>query len=190
MIDNLGRAALVLIDWQLGMDDPRWGHRNNPDAEANAARLLAVWRDAGLPIYHVQHLSREPDSVFRPERPGSAIKDMLRPMPGEPVVQKDVNSAFIGTDLEVQLRSAGIQVVVLTGMQTDHCVSTTARMAGNLGFITYVVADATATFDRPGPEGASYPAEQVHEINLASLKGEFANIVDTADLVSAVTIHS
>lgn len=185
-MSDLAQGALILIDWQEGMHDPRWGPRNNPAAEANAERLLAAWRRLGRPIYHVQHISREPNSVFRPERPGSALMPFAKPRPGEPLVQKHVNSAFIGTDLERQLRDAGLDTLVLTGLQSDHCVSTTARMAGNLGFTVYLVEDATATFDRTGANGKVYRAQDVHENNLASLNGEFATIVSTAQVLDTV----
>jgi isochorismate hydrolase len=134
-------AALVLIDVQRGFDDPVLGHRNNPEAEGNCARLLECWRRAGRPIFHAQHLSDEPNSPLRAGQPGAEFKDIVRPRGDEQVVQKRVNSAFIGTDLETRLRRRGISTLVLAGLTTDHCVSTTARMAGNLGFDTYVVGD-------------------------------------------------
>lgn len=107
----------------------------------------------------------------------------MAPRSGEPVINKNVNSAFIGTDLEKQLRDRGIRTVVVTGLTTDHCVATTARMAGNLGFDTYVVSDATATFDREGADGKRYSAEEVHAVNLASLNQEFAKVVTTNALL-------
>lgn len=177
-------AALIIIDVQRGFDDPQWGRRNNPEAEANIARLLQAWRESGRPVYHVQHLSREPGSPLRPESPGCDFKDEVRPLDGEPIVQKHVNSAFIGTDLEDQLRRSGIDTVVITGLTTNHCVSTTTRMAGNLGFNTYVVGDAAATFDRLGPDGRLFPAEQVHDVSLASLHEEFATVTTTADVLA------
>jgi nicotinamidase-related amidase len=180
------RAALLLIDWQEGMHDPKWGPRNNPEAEDKAERLLATWRRLDWPIYHVQHISNEPNSVFRAERPGSALMRFAVPRRGEPLIQKQVNSAFIGTDLERQLRSLGLDTLVLTGMQSDHCVSTTARMAGNLGFTVYLVEDATATFERVGYDGKVHRAEDVHSNNLASLHGEFATVVTTSRVLDAV----
>ena len=169
-------AALLLVDVQRGMDDPRWGKRNNPDAERNIASLLAAWRQRRRPVVHVQHMSIEPDSPLRPERPGNAFKPEAVPQPGEPVFQKTVNSAFIGTDLETHLKSRRIDTVVIAGITTDHCVSTTARMAANLGFTAIVVSDGTATFERTGPDGDHHSADEMHRFALASLHGEFATI--------------
>lgn len=178
------RAALVVIDVQKGLDDPSLGRRNNPDAEERISTLLAHWREAALPIFHVRHLSTEQDSPLRPGTTGSEIKDIVRPRPDEPVIEKNVNSAFIGTDLEARLRALDIDTVVITGLTTDHCVSTTTRMSGNLGFDTYLVSDATATFDRAGPGGKLHPAEIIHEIALVELHEEFATIMTTAELLS------
>jgi nicotinamidase-related amidase len=176
-------AALVVVDVQKGMDDPALGNRNNPQAEENVARLLHAWRETGRPIFHVQHLSNLPDSPLRAGTPGTGIKDEAKPLADEPVIQKTVNSAFIGTDLESRLRKEGIGVLVLAGLTTNHCVETTARMAGNLGFDTYFVSDATATFDRTGPDGTLHRAEDVHAMTLANLHGEFATVVDTRSVL-------
>jgi nicotinamidase-related amidase len=177
-------VALLVIDVQKGFDDPKWGKRNNPQAEANIAKLLEAWRHSGRPVIHVQHCSREPGSPFRPDSPGNAIKEIVKPNQGEMVIKKSVNSAFIGTDLESYLRKQHITGLVIVGLTTDHCVSTTARMAGNLGFTTFVVSDATATFDRSGPNGKEHKAADVHEVSLASLHQEFATVVDTQNLIS------
>lgn len=177
-------AALILIDVQAGFDDPRWGARNNPQAEANVARLLSIWRGR-RPVIHVRHHSRRSESPLHPDRAGSAFKPEAQPLDGEPIITKHVHSAFIGTDLEARLRAAGIQTVVIAGLTTDHCVSTTARMASNLGFKTYVVADASATFDRRGYDGVLHPAELIHQTTLASLHNEFATVVTTDEVAGA-----
>jgi len=176
-------AALIIIDVQKGFDDVRWGRRNSPNAELNISRLLDAWRRTGRPIYHIQHRSRIRDSPLSPQSKGFEFKDIVEPDVGEPVIQKSVNSAFIGTDLEARLGQSGIKTIVITGLTTDHCVSTTARMAGNLGFNTFVVSDATATFDRVGPDGVRHNAEDVQAISLASLHEEFATIIDTEGLL-------
>lgn len=181
------RAALLLVDIQQGFDDHTyWGPRNNPDAEHNAARLLATWRANGMPIVHLQHQSVEPNSPLRPDRPGVAIQDVVAPLSEEPVLPKSVNSGFIGTGLEDHLRQNDIDTVVICGLTTNHCVETTTRMAGNLGFDTWLVSDACATFDRIGPDGQVWPAETIHAVSLASLHGEFATVITTDELLQAV----
>jgi nicotinamidase-related amidase len=179
-------TALIIIDVQEAFNEPRWGQRNNPEAEANIARLLTVWRRAGRPLFHVRHLNRTPGSSFHPDAPGSRIKAMVRPQDGEPLIEKTVNSSFIGTDLEERLRRGGITAVVITGLTTNHCVETTARMAGNLGFATYFVSDATATFDRVGPDGVHHTAEDIQAMTLSNLNGEFATIVTTDEALRLV----
>src|SRR5262245_22551034 len=179
-------ATLVLIDVQRGFDAPYWGERNNPGAERNIEKLLGRWRASGRPVVHVRHDSLEPDSALRPDSPGNAIKAEAAPRTGEPVVGKRVNSAFIGTDLESRLKAHSSDTVVLCGFTTNHCVSTTARMAGNLGFRTYVLSDSTVAFAMrsPGPSGRLIPAAEMHEVGLAELNREFATILTTDQLLA------
>ncbi len=172
-------VALVVVDVQRAFDDPSWGTRNNPAAESNVQRLLSHWRTAGGPIFHIWHRSDRPESLFSPEHIGYGVKPEAQPVGAEPIITKAVNSAFIGTDLEEQLRRGDISSVVICGITTDHCVSTTARMAGNLGFTVTVVSDATATFDRTGPDGRHWTASEMHDSALASLNGEFASVRKT-----------
>lgn len=179
-------AVLLVVDVQKGMDVyAKEYNRNNPDLERNIARLQRAWRESGRPVIHVQHLSTEPNSPLRPGQPGVEIKDEVKPLSGEPVVQKSVSSAFIGTTLEKDLRRRGVTTLVVVGMQTNMCVSTTARMAGNLGFTTYVVSDATATFDNTGPDGKRYGSELLHNVALADLHGEFSTVIDTNTALAA-----
>jgi len=131
-------------------------------------------------------MSTEPSSPLRPGQSGNEFKPETAPAAGEAVIEKRVNSAFIGTSLEADLRRAGCGGLVIVGLTTNHCVSTTARMAGNLGFATWVVSDATATFDRVGPDGVEHPAEQIHSIALSDLHGEFATVVDTGTVIAAL----
>ncbi len=176
-------TALILVDIQEGLDDPRMGKRNNPDAEANCLKLLATWRAAERPIVHIQHLSVEPNSPLRPEAPGAKLKAGFEPLESEPHFTKSVNCAFIGTELEDHLRANNIEQVVICGLTTNHCVSTTTRSAGNLGFNPILVGDATAAHERAGYDGTHYDADTIHAVALASLHNEFATVVNTAELV-------
>ena len=176
-------TVLIVIDVQQAFNDASWGARNNPNAEARIADLMAGWRKSQRPIIHIQHSSPHLDSLFHPEQPGFVVKPEAKPLPGEPVLFKAVNSAFIGTDLEQHLRAQAATTLVLVGITTDHCVSTTTRMAGNFGFTAYIVSDATATFERHNHEGKHFSAELMHETALASLNNEFATVTDSAGLL-------
>ncbi|MFC7229302.1 cysteine hydrolase [Salinirubellus salinus] len=183
---DLTDAALVLVDIQRGFDDPAWGERNNPEAEARAAAVLAAFREADRPVFHVHHHSTEEGSPLRPDTDhGTEPKPECAPREGEAVLTKRVNSAFVGTDLENRLHRADVGTVVLVGLTTDHCVSTTARMAENLGFDVVVVRDAMATFDRSF-DGERIDAETSHRVALAHLSGEFATVATAADVRSAL----
>jgi nicotinamidase-related amidase len=176
--------ALILIDIQKGLDQLEFygGERNNPEAEQNAALLLDYWRGKKWPIFHIKHCSVTPGSPLTEGHPGNDHKDEVKPLPGEPVIKKNVNSAFIGTNLKEQLDARHIKTVVLAGLITQHCVSTTARMAGNLGYHTYVVSDAVAAFCSKGLNGEVYPAEMVHQLSLATINEEFATVLTAKEL--------
>lgn len=182
-------TALVIIDMQQAIDHPSWGVRNNPDAERNIAALLQVWRATGRPIYHIRHDSVEAASYFRPELPTHAFKPETAPLPGETVIGKKTNSAFIGTDLESRLHAAGQNTLVITGVITNNSVEATVRMAGNLGFDTYLVEDAAFTFGREDWNGLFRTAEEVHAMSLANLHGEYCTVTKTADVLAAVSAH-
>jgi nicotinamidase-related amidase len=184
------RAALISIDVQQGFDDPSWGPRNNPRMEANALQLLAAWRRSGRPLVIVRHDSLSPTSPLRPGQPGNALKPGFEPLAGEPLLTKTVNSAFIGTDLEARLHAAGVRQVVLFGIATDMCVSTTARMAANLGFELVVVGDACHTWAQRAPDGTLFDADTMHRVHLATLATEFGRVVDTEEVLRALAARA
>ena len=182
------RTALLVIDAQRAFD--QWVHagqrRNQPDAERRIADLLAGFRAFAAPVLHVRHRGTRAGSAFLPDAPGYAPLAGLEARPDEPVLVKTVNSAFIGTDLERRLRDDGIGRLVICGATTNHCVETTTRMAGNLGFEAWLVRDACWTFDRVGPDGERHAAEAVHAMSLANLHGEFAHVLHAADVLAAI----
>lgn len=180
-ISKSNKPALILIDIQKAFDNIEYwgGQRNNLNAESNAGELLTLWREHNLPIFHIRHCSSNPDSLLHETKEGNEFKDIVKPIGEEPIIKKNVNSAFIGTDLKERLDSANISTLVIVGLTTDHCVSTTTRMAGNFGYDTFLVSDATATFNKKGLEGQNFSADLIHETALASLNEEFATVVTT-----------
>ena len=188
ILNSSPRTALIVIDVQRAFDE--WEaagrRRNNPEAITRIVELLTAFRGDDAPIFHIRHEGTRPGSSFSRAGTGYPVKDEAREMEGEPVIIKRVNSAFIGTDLESRLRAAGIQTVVICGATTNHCVETTTRMAGNLGFDARLVRDATWTFDRIGPDGDEHSAEDIHAMTLANLNGEFARIVLASEAIAAL----
>ena len=182
--------ALILVDVQQGLDDPRYGHRNNPDAEQNISVLLAAFRSVGWAVVHIRHNSTAADSPLRPGQPGNRFKPEAAPHEDEPVLEKHVSSAFVGTGLEDRLRLGGVEQVVIAGLTTNHCVSSTARMAADLGFGVTVVSDATAAHELDGPDGRHRSAEDVHGVALASLNGEFGAVLTTAELLRSLRLEA
>jgi nicotinamidase-related amidase len=179
-------AALIVIDVQKAIDHPSWGIRNNPGAERKIADLLEAWRATGRPIYHIRHDSTEPASPYRPGQPGNEFKPEARPRDGETVIPKQTNSAFIGTSLESRLREAGQTLLVVAGVITNNSVEATVRMAGNLGFDTFLVEDAAFTFGREDWDGAFRTAEEVHAMSLANLDGEYCTVTRTEAVLEAL----
>ena len=170
-------AALVLVDLQRAIDDPSWGVRNHPEAEARGARLLEAWRGSGRAVFHVKHDSVEPQSTYRPGQPGNEFKPEFLPRPGEAIITKHTGSAFAGTELEGLLHAGGHQTLVLFGVITNNSVETTVRHAACLGFRVILVEDACFTFGRMG-----WSADEIHAMSLANLAGEYCEVT-TSDAV-------
>ncbi len=175
--------ALLIVDVQNAIDAPVWGRRGQAFAEANIARLLAVWRERGRPAFHNRHDSVEPESPYRPGQPGNEFKSAVAPLAGEAVIVKQSNSAFIGTGLEARLRAEEISQLVITGVLLENSVDATVRMAGNLGFDVLFPADATASIDSTDRDGRNWTVEEVHALTLSILDGEYGSVVETRQLL-------
>ena len=178
--------ALIIIDVQKAFDDKKWGDRNNLNAEENISKILTLWRKKEWQIIHIQHMSDNPSSIFHPKNEGFAIKELVEPIEEEVIITKKVNSSFIGTNLEEFLKLNHIKTLVITGLTTPHCVSTTTRMSGNLGFNTYLISDATAAFGMKDHNDNYYDAETIHNTSLATLNEEFATILTTEQLMNVL----
>ncbi len=190
MIDRFGdETALLVIDAQNGVNlHSYWGgcggHRNNPDAEERIADLLGAWRAAHRPVYFTFHDSREAASPLKVGLDSGAAMPGLAPLPGERVIVKDVNSGFVGTDLELNLRRDRVSRLVVAGFFTNMCVETTVRAAGNMGYDTYLAHDACAAGNRIAADGTSFDADLVHRLSVANLHGEFCTAILTAQAVA------
>jgi nicotinamidase-related amidase len=173
-------AVLLSIDLQQWLDDPARGRRNNPAAESNMARLLAGWRVCRLPVIHIRHDSLELGSPCRAGQPGHAFKPEVQPLEAEQVIGKHAHSAFIATSLEQRLRSKGCSTLVVMGADNSGCIESTVRMSADLGFRTYLAADALFTFAKQDWSGRVRSAEEVHDMSLANLSDEYCTVVTTA----------
>ncbi|MEU8531244.1 MULTISPECIES: cysteine hydrolase family protein [Streptomyces] len=183
-------TALVVVDVQKGFEDEFWGRRDNPGAERNIAALIDAWQETGRPVVFVRHDSLRAGSPLEPGTEGNAFKDFVEERRGkgsgpELLVTKSVNSAFYGEpDLDAWLRGAGIEQIVIVGIQTNMCNETTARMGGNLGYDVLFPLDAMHTFDLAGPFGWSRSAEELTRATAVSLHGgQFARVVTTEDVL-------
>jgi nicotinamidase-related amidase len=179
-------AALLPVDMQKAFDLPSWPRRWNKDVDRNGLALIAAWRKAGWPMLHVRHDSVEPGSTLAPGAPGHAFRDGFGPKGDESLIPKIVNSAFIGTDLDLRLRRLGVTTVVVFGITTDMCVSTTVRMGANLGYRMVLVEDACDCLELPDGRGGVIPPETVQAVHVATLRYEFAEIVTTTQVLSAL----
>jgi nicotinamidase-related amidase len=177
--------ALILIDIQKGLVDSKFygDHRNNPDAEKNCNIILEKFRELKKPIFHVKHNSENPDSPLYPKKTTNSINDLVKPINGEMVFEKNVNSCFFNQDLIDSLNSQNLKKIVIVGLTTEHCISTSVRMGANLGFDITLISDATAAYSKVGINGELINAETVHTVELANLKDEFANIINSGNLL-------
>jgi nicotinamidase-related amidase len=177
---RLRDAALVMIDLQ---NEYLAGPIALPDATiaiASAAKLLARAREAGTRIFHIAHKGR-PGGLFDRSAERGAIVSALAPLPDEPVIEKGLPNAFAGTDLQMLLAATGHKDIVLAGLMTHMCVSSTARAGLDLGFRITVDADSCATRDLPDGRGGTIAAATIHDVALAELSDRFAIIARGGD---------
>lgn len=180
--------SLIVIDQQKGIDHPKLGERNNPDAEKQIIDILALWRERKWPIFHIKHRSNEPNSVFWPEQEGFEFKNEFLPREGEQVIEKSVPCAFTNNRLANVLQNIGSKEIVVVGVATNNSVEATARTGGNLGFRVYVIENACFTFAKPDYFGVYRTADEVHAMSLSNLNGEYAKVINSTQLFKMVKI--
>ena len=184
------KTSLLVIDMQKGFEEEAYwgGNRNSPELEQNIESLITTARSLQFPIFYIKHCSTEMNSPLVPERSGNQFMDWIEPRSDEAIIHKEVNSAFINTTLDEDLRKENVNCLIMVGLTSNHCVSTTARMAGNMGYKVFVPSDATATFDRLGIDGVKYSSELVHIMALSSIHREFCEVLKTKDLVRLLEV--
>jgi nicotinamidase-related amidase len=179
-------TALLLIDIQDSFKmGGRWARRGNLDFEANVSRLLGTWRAARRPLFFILHT--DPDPGFRPGDVEFKLMDFLQRHDSEPLLVKNTRNSFTSTNLKERLDALGIRRLVMTGIQMEQCVETTTRIAADLGYEVDFVTDATQTFPIANPEtGEELSTAALVERTEFVLRGRFARIIRTADLVAEV----
>ncbi len=177
-------AALIVINAQKGLLAPLKADSNIENAEHKIARIMTSWRELGDPIIHVKHVSPNPSSPFFRDAPGSQFTEDLAPNRNELVFEKSKSSAFSDTNLMMELNNLAIETLVIVGFTANECIDATARDAAECGFSTYVVSDATASFDVVGPDGILYRAERIHKLTLANIHALWATVISSNELLS------
>jgi len=180
-------TALVLIDLQNDYFPGGAMELVGSDAAVEQARtLLAAFRQRGLPLFHIQHISKRPGATFfLPNTKGAEIHSAVAPTAGETVVNKHFPSSFRETTLLEKLRAAGASKVVFAGMMTHMCVDTTVRAAADLGFECLLAQDGCATRNLQFA-GSQVDAQQVQLSYLAALNGAFAKVQPAQDVAAAL----
>ncbi len=178
-----GKSVLIVINAQKGLLDSTQEGRNNSEAEKNISKLLEFWRQNKKIIFHIQHISENPSSIFYKSSSGSEFLPSCAPQNDEEIFEKTKSSAFAETQLENRLKGLEPDNIMLVGFTANECIDATAKDAASLGFSSFVVGDATAMFDLRGPDGKLIKAERVHKLTLANINAYYAKVIQTGDLV-------
>ena len=188
MKDQPSPIPLVILDVQDAIDRPNWDGKNNPGYLAVIQRLLALWRSNGWPVLHVKHDERTPTSSYYVHGPWNGIKKDVAPIEGETVIIKQENCAFIGTELDAILTKMRVKRLVLTGVVIHNSMDATVRAGKALGYSIVLPSDATTAVPVVGPHGKSWDATTVHELTLAILGDEYADVMSSHEVIAKFTL--
>ena len=180
-------TAVLLIDIQNDyFSGGKMPLERMDEAAANARALLDAFRSRDLPVFHVRHLSVRPGATFFvPGTPGADINTLVSPIAGESVIEKNFPNSFRGTPLLDELRTAGIDGLIIAGAMSHMCIDATVRAASDLGLRCMVAEDACATRALEF-NGAIIPAAQVHGAFMAALRVPFANVVKAREAITSM----
>jgi nicotinamidase-related amidase len=171
------RKALVVIDVQKAMfEDPAGQPHDGQAVVDRIAGLIAKARASDTPVFFVQH-DGGPDDSLHTGKPGFPFHDKLAPQPGDDVTVKHRSSAFHETDFDARLKRAGIGHLIITGMQSEYCVTSAIRGAHERGYVLTLVSDAHSTFDTRVATGKDIVA-----IVNDTTSGSFADVRPAAEI--------
>lgn len=179
-------TALIVVDVQKAIDDPRWAEKNNPEYQGRIHDLLTLWRTKDWPIYHVKHNSLDPLSPYHDGQPTNDFKPETAPMGSETIIEKKTNNAFLNTSLGSMLRISGVDKLVVCGVLTHHSIDATVRHAAGLGFQTFVMGEACSASSVTDPTGQKWEAAAVHAMALGVLQEDYAQVISMADVFAAL----
>lgn len=177
------KSLLIVINGQKVLHYTSQRRRSNLQAEHNILRLLKYWRVRKWPVLHVKHVSDKNGSLFDRKSSGVEFMEGFEPRAKEPVIEKTKSSAFVKTDLERMIHHHRVPAIVLVGFTAGECIDATARNASDLDIRTFVIGDATATFEIVDANGKLVKAEKVHKNTMAHLHAHFADVIHTDSVV-------
>lgn len=176
---------LIILDVQDAINQPVWDGKNNSSYIDAIERLLMAWRDRDGHVVHVKHDEANPNSSYHTHGPWNGIQDRVAPRDHETVVSKTQNCAFIGTDLHDVLSTLGADQFVLTGVVIHNSMDATIRAGKALGYQILLPQDATTAVPVVDHKGKTWPAQDVFDLSLAVLGGEYAEVTSTEAVLKA-----
>ena len=180
---NPQKTPLVILDVQDAIDQPVWDGKSNPGYLTVIQRLLTHWRQNGWPVLHIKHDEATPTSSYHTQGPWNNIKKGVAPIAGETFIAKHQNCAFIATELDVILRGMQVERLVMTGVVIHNSMDATVRAGKALGYSIILPSDATTAVPVTGPNGEFWDARTVHDLTLAILGGEYAEVMTADDVI-------
>lgn len=177
-------VPLIILDVQDAINQPVWDGKNNPNYIDVIETLLAAWRTQGWPVIHVKHDEPTPTSTYHTHGPWNAIQARVAPRAGEAVVSKHQNCAFINTELNCLLTDMGARTCVLVGVVIHNSMDATIRAGKALGYTIILPTDATTAVPVTDPSGRRWNAEDVFQLSLALLGGEYAQLTTARDVLT------